>query len=38
MKIRYYKKPDATKEAFDEEGWFKTGDIAGIYIYFYCNY
>jgi malonyl-CoA/methylmalonyl-CoA synthetase len=27
----YYKKPDATKEAFDEEGWFKTGDIAVIH-------
>lgn len=26
----YYKNPKATEEAFDDEGWFKTGDIAKI--------
>jgi long-chain acyl-CoA synthetase len=26
----YYNRPDATKEVFDEEGWFKTGDIGTI--------
>ncbi|MEW6196980.1 MAG: AMP-binding protein [Bacteroidota bacterium] len=26
----YYKDPDKTKEVFDEEGWFKTGDLAVI--------
>ena len=23
----YYKRPDKTAEAFDEEGWFMTGDV-----------
>jgi long-chain acyl-CoA synthetase len=27
----YYKRPDKTKEAFDEDGWFKTGDVAMVY-------
>lgn len=27
----YYKRPDKTAEAFDEEGWFKTGDVAMVY-------
>ena len=27
----YYKRPDKTKEAFDEQGWFRTGDVALIY-------
>jgi long-chain acyl-CoA synthetase len=26
----YWHKPDATKEAFTEDGWFKTGDIGAI--------
>ena len=27
----YYKRPDKVKECFDEEGWFKTGDVAMVY-------
>ena len=27
---RYWNKPEATKEAFTDEGWFKTGDVAII--------
>lgn len=27
----YYKRPDKTAEAFDEDGWFRTGDVAMIY-------
>ena len=27
----YYKRPDLTAEAFDAEGWFKTGDVGVIY-------
>lgn len=26
----YYKKPELNKEVFDEEGWFKTGDLGSI--------
>jgi len=28
--LGYFKKPDQTKEAFTEDGWFKTGDIGYI--------
>jgi long-chain acyl-CoA synthetase len=27
----YYKNPEKTKDAFDHDGWFKTGDVAIIY-------
>jgi long-chain acyl-CoA synthetase len=27
----YYSRPDKTAEAFDAEGWFKTGDVAMVY-------
>lgn len=27
----YYKRPDKTAEAFDSQGWFKTGDVVVVY-------
>jgi long-chain acyl-CoA synthetase len=27
----YYKSPDKNAQAFDTDGWFKTGDVAMIY-------
>lgn len=30
MFLGYYKKPEKTAEAFDEKGWFKTGDVVMV--------
>jgi long-chain acyl-CoA synthetase len=27
----YYKRPDKTAEAFEEDGWFRTGDVVTVY-------
>jgi malonyl-CoA/methylmalonyl-CoA synthetase len=29
--LRYWRRPEETKAAFDAEGWFKTGDIVGTH-------